>query len=150
MAETLNENEFGLLALSGLAIFIVVERVTLKLKMAALAVGPSDERSAERHASTTYSACLNCGFHFSEVLPPTPATYPFNLISCPVCGQRLDGTGFRAGRAMTVEDRRIVLAQWLAHRGFDIATGDPHRDFGVDSFFEGEALPLPAAEDAPS
>ena len=140
----------GLLALSGLAIFVAVEQITLKLKMAALAIRPYDERSAERRASTTYSACLNCGFHFSEVLPPTPATYPFNLISCPVCGQRLDGTGFRAGRAMTVEDRRAALTQWLAHRGFDIATVDPHRDFGVDSFFEGEALPLPVVERAPS
>ncbi len=140
----------GLLALSGLAIFVAAERVTLKLKMAALAVGPDDERSAGRRASTTYSSCLNCGFHFSEVLPPTPATYPFNLISCPVCGQRLDGTGFRAGRAMTVEDRRAALALWLAHRGFDIATVDPRRDFGVDSFFEGEALPLPPAENVPS
>jgi hypothetical protein len=132
----------GVISLGGLLAFVWVERLRWRRKQATLAQRMEDERrEATRRANTTFSPCLNCGFRFSEVLPPTPATYPFNLISCPVCGQRLDGTGFRSGRAMTSEERQAALEKWLANRGHDPATVDARRDFGVGSFFEGEAVP---------
>jgi len=102
-----------------------------------------DERTASRASNITYSSCINCGFAFAEVLPPTPGTYPFNLISCPICGQRLDGTGYQAGRKLTLADRQAALGRWLVHRGKDLATVDARSDFGVDYFFVGDAFELP-------
>ncbi len=138
----------GLLSLGGLLAFARVERMIWRRRLqkeAASLQAAEDQRASDRQASVTYTSCLNCGFKFSEAMPPTPATYPFNLIACPICGQRLDGTGFRAGNAMTAADRQAALAKWLTHKGYDIATIDPRRDFSVETFFEGDLSPLPLA-----
>ena len=138
----------GVITLTGLAAGVVIDqRYGFSVLTERAFV---ERRSRERWAKTTYAPCPNCGFRFSEVAPPTPEIYPFNLTSCPICGQRFDQQGFRAGAELTPATRDAALVRWLNRRGYNLDTVNSERDFKVPDFFlspkeieEGMTSPTP-------
>jgi hypothetical protein len=138
----------GVLTLIGLVAGVVVDR---RLGLSALSARMfTERRSRDRWAKTKYAPCPNCGFRFSEVAPPLPETYPFDITSCPVCGQRFDQNGFRGGGELTLDAREAALNRWLMRRGYEPGAVDPERDFKVPNFFaapeeieEGTTSPTP-------
>lgn len=77
-------------------------------------------RDAPESGEKEYAPCANCGFVLAEVGPPTAMTYPFKAVHCPICGMRMDDSGFEAGEQLTDEGRRRSLAEWLEGFGHDL------------------------------
>ncbi len=77
-------------------------------------------RRAPASKDKEYAPCANCGFVLAEVGPPTAMTYPFKAIHCPICGMRMDDTGFEPGEQLSDEERRRSLAKWLGGFGYDL------------------------------
>jgi hypothetical protein len=125
----------GVLAVAGLAAGAIVDWRRMRNQPIHGEWPFVERRSPERRARTTYVPCPDCGFRFSEVAPPPPEIYPFNLTSCPICGQRFDQTDFRAGAELTPAAREAALKKWLTRRGYASDKVDPQRDFKVPGFF---------------
>jgi hypothetical protein len=115
---------------------------------------PQPEAGAAESAveEKQYAPCANCGFRLAEVGAPTSVTYPFQVVHCPICGMVMDDEGFQPGKAMSEEEKAMVLASWLRSHDYDPKTvherwGFAVADFFADSQTEGpEASPQPQAE----
>lgn len=130
----------GLLGALGCAALIVVERRLSPLAWAGGAKAGVDV--------SAYAPCANCGFRLAEVRPPTPITYPFKVVSCAICGQRMDDEGFILGKSLTPEEKASALGHWLSDHGYDPARVHTRWGFAPDEFFaepEAEEIGLPPA-----
>jgi hypothetical protein len=77
-------------------------------------------RGGSEYKDREYAPCANCGFVLAEVGPPTAKTYPFKAVHCPICGMRMDDSGFEPGETLSEEERRRSLAKWLEGFGYDL------------------------------
>jgi hypothetical protein len=75
---------------------------------------------AERQAVREHAPCANCGFVLAQVGPPTAMTYPFKAVLCPICGMRMDDSGFEPGDDLSEQELRRELARWLQDYGYDL------------------------------
>jgi hypothetical protein len=91
-----------------------------------------------------YAPCATCGFLFARLGPPTPITYPFQTVDCPICGLRMDDEGFQPGEELSEEERDQKLADWLHDNEYDPQTVHEKWDFSQGDFFgdSGDALRL--------
>ncbi len=98
-----------------------------------------------------YAPCANCGFLAAEIGPPTSVTYPFQVVSCPICGLRMDDDGFQPGEPLTEEGRHESLDEWLREHGYDPQLVHSRWGFTHEDFFGGgegdDALPFPLGEE---
>ncbi len=89
-----------------------------------------------------FAPCATCGFLFARLGPPTPITYPFQTVNCPICGLRMDDEGFQPGEDPSEDERKRKLSDWLHENDYDPQTvhekwGLKEGDFFGDS---GDAL----------
>jgi hypothetical protein len=118
------------------------------IAIALILVGAGRSRAcgaAESEAEEPSTPCANCGFRIAEV-PPTAVTYPFNVVSCPICGMRMDDEGFNPGQSLDLEQREKVLTRWLESHNYNPEQVYKRWGFGVEDFFESSA----AVEGSPS
>lgn len=109
---------------------------------------PAPPKPEAVEQTTSHSPCANCGFRLAEVGPPTSITYPFNVVSCPICGMSMDDEGFRPGEQLAPEARAAALDRWLLDHDYDPATVHERWGFSVQDFFAPEAerrQPQPAS-----
>lgn len=130
----------GMLGALGCLVLIVVER---RFSPLARAGGAKVEPDV-----SAYAPCAYCGFRMAEVRPPTPITYPFKVVSCAICGQRMDDEGFIPGKSLTPEEKASALGRWLSEHGYDPVRVHTRWGFTPDEFFaepEAEEIGLPPA-----
>lgn len=97
----------------------------------------------------SYAPCANCGFRLAEKYPPTAVTYPFNVVSCPICGMRMDDEGFVSGETLGPERRKELLTRWLETHNYDPDQVYERWGFGVDDFFDLGAVAQGSPSPAP-
>ena len=69
----------------------------------------------ELYSRAQHKPCTNCGFRLSLAREPTPATYPFDVNHCTMCGFTLDDSGFEPGKNMNEPAiREQAIAEWIA------------------------------------
>lgn len=90
---------------------------------------------AEQQVTPNYAPCANCGFLLAEVGPPTPITYPFQVVRCPIWGLRMDDEGFQPGEPLDDAAKRERLAAWLEAHGYHPDTVHERWGFAVTDFF---------------
>ena len=83
-----------------------------------------------------YAPCSNCGFLLAEIGPPTAITYPFQVVSCPICGMKMDDEGFEPGRPIDEAEKKQRLADWLAENDYDATTVHERWGFAYTQFFD--------------
>jgi len=89
----------------------------------------------------THAPCANCGFLLSEVGPPSPVTYPFQVVHCPICGLSMNDEGFSPGEELEADTRSARLAVWLRQHDYDPETVHERWGFSAEAFFSGEGEP---------
>ncbi len=94
----------------------------------------------------SYAPCANCGFRIAEKYPPTAVTYPFNVVSCPICGMKMDDEGFVPGDSLSPDQREKALTRWLEAHNYVPEQVYKRWGFGVEEFFE----PTPVAVEGPT
>jgi DNA-directed RNA polymerase subunit RPC12/RpoP len=97
---------------------------------------PARSFSHSRRLQKPYATCPNCRFKLATSEPPSGATYPFNVIHCPVCGYRLDEFGFELGKLQTEGEKRAAADTWMMSQRL---MPDTLRDLfgvGADELFE--------------
>jgi hypothetical protein len=119
-----------------LAIVVGAGLLWTERKLTPLSGSPTSSEEEE----PSYAPCSNCGFRLAEKYPPTEVTYPFNVVSCPICGMRMDDEGFVAGEALDPEQRQASLTRWLENHGFVPQQVYSRWGFGVEDFFEPGAV----------
>lgn len=82
-----------------------------------------------------HAPCANCGFVLAEVGPPTPMTYPFKAVRCPICGMRMDDSGFEPGENLSERELREALARWLDGFGHDLEQVESKGGIGFEDYF---------------
>lgn len=105
-------------------------------------IPPEARTAAATPAAPEYAPCANCGFRLAEVGPPTPTTYPFQVVHCPICGMRMDDEGFQAGEFLDEAGKDRALAAWLRRHDYDPEIVHQKWGFAAKEFFT--AVPLPA------
>ncbi len=107
---------------------------------------PVDEetRSSKEDEIGKYAPCATCGFLFARLGPPTPITYPFQTVDCPICGLRMDDEGFQPGEEPSEDERGRKLSDWLHENDYDPQTVHEKWGFKQGDFFgdSGDALRL--------
>jgi hypothetical protein len=96
---------------------------------------PEDKAVKLRVEEKQYAPCANCGFRLAEMGAPTPITYPFQVVRCPICGMVMDDDGFQPGTAMTQDEKAGALAAWLRNHNYDPKTVHERWGFAVADFF---------------
>jgi hypothetical protein len=106
---------------------------------------PIAERSTPeaKPAVPEYAPCANCGFRLAEVGPPSPITYPFQVVHCPICGMRMDDEGFQTGESLDETGRQRALAAWLRRNDYDPEIVHTKWGFAAQEFFTPVPLPPP-------
>ncbi|MEX0789067.1 MAG: 6-pyruvoyl-tetrahydropterin synthase-related protein [Anaerolineales bacterium] len=99
--------------------------------------------SSTTAAAPEYAPCANCGFRLAEVGPPSPITYPFQVVHCPICGMRMDDEGFQAGESLDEDGRQRALAAWLRRNDYDPEIVHTKWGFAAKEFFTPVPLPPP-------
>ncbi len=91
-----------------------------------------------------YAPCATCGFLFARLGPPTPITYPFQTVDCPICGLRMNDEGFQPGEEPSLEERKQKLSDWLYEHEYDPQTVHEKWGFKEGDFFgdSGDTLRL--------
>lgn len=110
-------------------------------------VSPEERTAPAAPAAPEYAPCANCGFRLAEVGPPTPITYPFQVVHCPICGMRMDNEGFQAGEALDESGKERALAAWLRRHDYDPEIVHQKWGFSAKEFFT--TVPLPADSGGP-
>ena len=100
-------------------------------------VGEGEEQVV---SDQVHMPCANCGFLLSEVDEPTPVTYPFQVVHCPICGLSMDDEGFTPGDELDEEERNHRLTDWLKDHGYDPQTVHERWGFSPESFFDPEGV----------
>jgi hypothetical protein len=121
----------GLLAVGLAAVVIWSDRKAMKL-----AVTPVKPQVEE----PSYAPCAGCGFRLAEQRAPTAVTYPFNVVSCPICGLKMDDEGFVPGDTLGAAERERRLTLWLESHNYAPEQVYYKWGFGVDDFFDPEAV----------
>lgn len=102
----------------------------------------------ETEVEQEYAPCSNCGFLLAEIGPPTAVTYPFQVVSCPICGMKMDDEGFDPGRQLDEANKKQRLADWLAENDYDATTVHERWGFAYSQFFESAASDRSAGREA--
>lgn len=110
-------------------------------------VPPEARTAPAAPAAPEYAPCANCGFRLAEVGPPTPITYPFQVVHCPICGMRMDNEGFQAGEVLDEAGRERALSAWLRRHDYDPEIVHQKWGFAAKEFFT--TVPLPAGRSGP-
>ena len=129
----------------GLGVFAGLIAIALILVERRAKPAPVAPQKAEAE-EPSYAPCANCGFRIAEKYQPTAVTYPFNVVSCPLCGMRMDDEGFNPGQSLGLEQREKALTRWLESHNYNPEQVYKRWGFGVEDFFESSA----AAEGGPS
>jgi hypothetical protein len=127
----------SLLGVGGLIAATIVERRTFVPVVGEPVSSLNDEKGK-------YAPCATCGFLFARLGPPTPITYPFQTVDCPICGLRMDDEGFQPGEEPSGEERRQKLAEWFIEHDYDPKTVYEKWGFKEGDFFgdSGDAMRL--------
>jgi hypothetical protein len=124
----------------GLALGILAAVLGVGVLIAERKVAPLPAEPVKEKEELSYAPCANCGFRLAEQSAPTAVTYPFNVVSCPICGLRMDDEGFAPGASLTAEEREQHLTRWLESHHY-VPEQVYHRwGFGVDDFFDPGAV----------
>jgi hypothetical protein len=98
----------------------------------------------------SYAPCANCGFKIAEKYAPTAVTYPFNVVTCPICGMRMDDEGFVPGASLSPDQREKALTRWLEAHNYVPEQVYKRWGFGVEDFFEPTAVAVEGPTASPS
>ena len=127
----------SILGVGGLVVGTIIERRNF--------IPPTDESVSSKEGEIDeYAPCATCGFLFARLGPPTPITYPFQTVDCPICGLRMDDEGFQPGEELPEQERDQKLADWLHDNEYDPKTVREKWGFNEGDFFgdSGDALRL--------
>jgi hypothetical protein len=125
-----------------LAVLLAAAAIGVEARMKP-AVQPPRKAEVEE---PSYAPCANCGFKIAEKYAPTAVTYPFNVVTCPICGMRMDDEGFAPGASLSPDQREKALTQWLEAHNYVPEQVYKRWGFGVEDFFE----PTPVAGEGPA
>jgi hypothetical protein len=88
----------------------------------------------------SYGPCANCGFRLAETLAPTAVPRPSTVVSCPICGLKVDDKGLVPGVSLDPGEREQRLTRWLESHNYAPQQVYHQWGFGVDDFFDLEAV----------
>ena len=126
----------GLAGLAGGLVLVVAERKWVRSEEPRRSLLEFFQMSETAPSGMTFSPCANCGFRLAEASPPTPATYPFQVSRCPICGAHMDDEGFVPGRTLDAEERMRLLTAWLRAHSYDPRTVYSSWGFDQNEFFQ--------------
>ena len=127
----------SILGVGGLVVGTIVERRSF-IPIVDEGVSSKEDKIDE------YAPCATCGFLFARLGPPTPITYPFQTVDCPICGLRMNDEGFQPGEEPSEDERKQKLSDWLNENDYDPKTVHEKWGFKEGDFFgdSGDALRL--------
>jgi hypothetical protein len=102
----------GLFGAASLIALLLVERAKFQVGT------PAEQEAVPEIATMEYTPCGHCGFRLAESRPPTAITYPFQVVSCPICGDSITDEGFQPGRELTPDQLRMAVSNWLKEQEF--------------------------------
>ena len=94
------------------------------------------QKPVHSDGGAAFTPCAHCGFRLAESRPPSPATYPFQVSHCPICGARMDDEGFDPGKDLSREEQSRVLNHWLRASGYDPRMIYTQWGFSAEEFFQ--------------